>query len=346
MVTGISQKYHFDDSSIVKIKELLNQPKRICIITHVNPDGDAIGSSLALANLLIKLNHEVTVITPNRMMGFLTWMKGADQVISFNEKSEIAIANIQNADVLFCLDFNNLNRIGDIGDHVVANIEAVKILVDHHLNPQSFCDYVFSFPDACATAEIIYYFIRELGLTYKIDLPISECLYCGVVTDSGNFRFGSVSPELHEITADLLRHGADQNKIYELIYDSNSFDTVRLHGYVLANKMELVGNAIIISLSEEEQRRFNAGKAEIDEIVNFGLKIKDVNLCTFFYENDDMVRVSFRSKGNISVKEIATKYYNGGGHLNAAGGIASKNIDEAVLEFKNLLEKNVIITRS
>lgn len=338
---SVKPKYQFDDSAMESILQLLSSPKRICIITHVNPDGDAIGSSLALGNLLSKTNHEVSVVTPNQMMGFLKWMDGAEKVISLADKIDLGISAIQNAEIIFCLDFNSLARIEGASEYLLANKAAIKILIDHHIQPQDFCQFTFSFPDACATAELIFYFIEKLGLTPLIDSSIADCLYCGIMTDSGNFRFNLVTPELHEITAILLRKGANQNRVYELIYDSNSISTMKLNGYVMSEKLEHIeaNNAVIIYLTDEEQQRFKVGKTEIDDVVNFGLKIEGVKLSAFFYENEGKVRASFRSKGNLSVKEIATKYFNGGGHLNAAGGISSKDILETVSEFKQILEE-------
>lgn len=339
----IKHSYQFDDSATTQISRLLSVPQKICIITHANPDGDAIGSSLALSNLLLRMNHEVSVVTPNQMMEFLNWMTGADEVISFADEGDIAIAAIQNAEIIFCLDFNNLSRIDGASDYVLSNQTAVKILIDHHNQLQSFCQFIFSFPEACATAELVFCFIQNLGLAHLIDSTIAECLYCGIMTDSGNFRFNSVTPELHEISAELLRRGVNQNKVYELVFDSNSIRTMKLHGYVMSEKMEYIeeSKCVIISLSDEEQKRFNAGKTEIDDVVNFGLKLQGAKVSAFFYENDGKVRASFRSKGDFSVKDIAGKYFNGGGHLNAAGGVSSKNIVDTVSEFKKILTTEI-----
>lgn len=336
---NFSNYYPFVKIELDKISELLTSPKRICILTHVNPDGDAIGSSLALANVLKKNNHEVVVITPNVMMGFLKWMKGTDDVISFQNNPEDAIVNIRISEIIFCLDFNNPARIEGVTKYLAENTKAIKILIDHHIEPKDFCQINFSFPEACSTAELIYCFIKNIGLYNLIDSDIAECLYCGIMTDSGNFRFNSVTPELHEITADLLRLGVDQNKVYELVYDSNSLNTLRIHGYVMAEKLDHIeeSKAVIISLSEEEQKRFNVGKTEIDEIVNFGLRISGVTLSAFFYENDGKVRVSIRTKGNISAKNIVMQHFNGGGHFNAAGGVSEEKLVQTVIDFRKLI---------
>lgn len=341
---NFSNYYPFDKIEVDKISELLTSPKRICILTHVNPDGDAIGSSLALANVLLKNNHEVVVITPNAMMGFLKWMKGTDDVISFQNNPEDAIVNIRNSEIIFCLDFNNPVRIEGVAKYLAENTKAIKILIDHHIDPKDFCQINFSFPVACSTAELIYCFIKNIGLYNLIDSDSAECLYCGIMTDSGNFRFNSVTPELHEITADLLRLGVDQNKVYELVYDSNSLNTLKIHGYVMAEKLDHIeeSKAVIISLSDEEQKRFNVGKTEIDEIVNFGLRISGVTLSAFFYENDGKVRVSIRTKGNISAKNIVMQHFNGGGHFNAAGGVSEVKLEQTVLDFRKLISNSGI----
>lgn len=337
-------KYYFDETFIGEISKLLSTSKNICIITHVNPDGDAIGSSLALYNFLLKMKHNVTVITPNQMMKFLKWMQNADKVFSFAEQKESAKNAIENADIIFCLDFNSLSRAGDAAGFIIENKKAIRILIDHHLQPQAFCDFIFSFPKACATAELMFYFIQQLGFSDYIDESIAECLYCGIMTDSGNFRFDCVSAELHELIAALLRRGANQNKIYDLIYNVNSFDLIRLQGYVMSEKMHITedGKTILISLDNEEQQRFNVGKTDLDYIVNLGLTINGVNLSAFFYENNGIVKAAFRSKGNISVRDIAANYYNGGGHLNASGGTSTKNLLDTVSQFMEILEKNKI----
>ena len=335
-----NSKYNFPDFEIKSISKLLSTPKKICIVTHVNPDGDAIGSSLALSNILLKMNHTVSVITPNKMMGFLEWMKGANDIISFTNQGEFGVLAIQEAEIIFCLDFNDPSRIEDVSEYVLANKTAIRILIDHHINPKDFCQFTFSFPDACATAELTFYFIENIGLSHLTDSSIAESLYCGIMTDSGNFRFNSVSPELHEIVAELIRQGVNQNRVYELVYDSNSINALKLHGFIMLKKLEYLEDykAVIITLNDKEQRRFRVGKTEIDDVVNIGLKIEGVRISAFFYENEGKVRVSFRSKGDLSVKDIASKYFNGGGHINAAGGISPKSIKNTVIEFKRILE--------
>ncbi len=341
---NVPNKYYFDETCIAEISKILSTFKNICIITHVNPDGDAIGSSLALSNLLLKMGHNVSVIIPNQMMEFLKWMQNADKIFSFADQKESVKNTIKNADIIFCLDFNNLSRVGGVADFIIENKKAIKILIDHHLEPQAFCDFIFSFPKACATAELMFYFFQRLGFSDYIDQSIAECLYCGIMTDSGNFRFDCVSAELHEITSLLLRKGANQNKIYDLIYNVNSIDLIRLQGYVMSEKMHITedGKTILISLDTKEQQRFNVAKTEIDYFVNFGLTINGVNLSAFFYENNGIVRAAFRSKGNISVKDIAANYYNGGGHLNASGGTSKKNLSDTISQFMEILRKNKI----
>lgn len=332
-------EYNFNPQHIREIQQQLSRKKKIVIATHINPDGDAIGSSLALAGVLKKKSHDVTVISPNDVPEFLKWMNDADSIIQFNTQKERATQIISEAEIIFCLDFNNPKRIDEVASPVIENATATKILIDHHLEPSDFCKYIFSFPVACATAELIYYFLKELNLLGLIDSQIAECLYCGIMTDSGNFKFKSVSPELHQVTAFLLSKGAVNYKIYELVYDSYKPETLALHGFVLSGRMKVFKqhNTVLLWLSATEQEKFNATKDDIDEIVNYGLKIQGIKLSAFFYEQDGKVKTSFRSKGNTSVKEIATKYFNGGGHINAAGGTSNLNLEETLNYFENLL---------
>lgn len=339
MTSAPKSIYGFSKKSIEQINLLLKLPKNIVITTHTNPDGDAIGSSLALANILKKQGNNVSIVVPNNIANFLMWMKGADTIVQFNNEKQKAIDLLEKAEIIFCLDYNNPKRTGDIAETLTYKSDKVKILIDHHLDPFDFCDYTFSFPDACATAELIYSFLKMMNWEALIDKDTAECLYAGIMTDSGNFRFKSVTPFLHQVTAFLLSKGADNNKVYEQVYDSYRPEILNLHGYVLFHKLIMLiqYNTVVITLSTEEQSRFNASKEDIDEIVNYGLKISRVKLCAFFYEQDGVVKTSFRSKGATSAKAIAMKYFNGGGHINAAGGTSNFNLTDTISYFESIL---------
>ncbi|MDA9898033.1 bifunctional oligoribonuclease/PAP phosphatase NrnA [Flavobacteriales bacterium] len=323
-------------TELKQLKAFLSTPRKVVITTHKGPDGDAMGSSLALYNYLLKKGHSVQVITPNDYPKFLKWMKGDKQVIEYCFHQEKATRITAKAELIFCLDFNILSRI-DTYAPVVEAANAPKVLIDHHQQPDTF-DFNFSDTSACSTAQLIFEFLEMLGDTDLIDQDIAECLYAGIMTDTGNFRFNSVSSKTHQIVAFLIEKGARNDWIYDQIHDNNSVSRLKLLGYCLSEKMEVLPElgAAIIHLTKEELERFNFKKGDTEGVVNYALSIEGVNMAAFMVEKDGIVKISFRSKGLISVNQLARDHFSGGGHINAAGG-AHSNMSEAITTFKNVI---------
>lgn len=325
------------NQDIEKIKELLSTRKNVVIVTHKNPDGDAMGSSLGLYNYLLRKKHNVKVITPNGYPTFLDWLPGDDKVIEYSENAETAEARIKKADIIFCLDFNALSRIGDVGD-LVKKAKATKILIDHHPQPEKFADYLFHDRKSSSTAQLVFDFIVLLGDKKLINRKSANCLYTGIMTDTLNFRVGTTSAHTHRITAELIEAGAQNWVAYSNVFDANSEDRVRLLGYSL-QKMKVFKefHAAFISLSASDLKKFNFQKGDTEGLVNYPLSIEGVKFSALFTEAKGEIRISFRSKGTFDVNKFARKNFNGGGHSNAAGGESQTTLDEAVLAFVNLL---------
>ena len=328
------------NDQIVKLKGLLKTKRNIVITTHRSPDGDAIGSSLALYNYLIMKGHCVNVITPNDYPLFLHWLKGDEKVIQFENDNKIAKSLTENAEIIFCLDFNNLSRLDSYG-HCLSQSKSIKVLIDHHEDPANF-DIMFSNSSVSSTAELIFKLIDKLGDLDCINTDIAECLYVGIMTDTGNFRFPSVTFQTHEIVSFLLKKNVDHSKAYDLIYDNNSENRLKLLGYCLNKKIEVLSNykAAIITLTNDELDKFHYQKGDTEGIVNYALSLKGIFVAALFIEYNGIVKISFRSKGDIFVNDLAKKYFNGGGHINAAGGIC-KNIEDGVKIFKNVVKNYV-----
>lgn len=324
-------------TEIEEVKYLLADSKKIVIITHKNPDGDAMGSSLGLYNYLIRKKHTVKVVTPNTYPAFLHWLPGDDKVIKHSETPKTAESRIEKADIIFCLDFNSFTRIGDLGK-IVKNTKAIKILIDHHPQPEKFADYMLWNKKACSTAQLVFDFIILLGDKKLINKKSANCLYTGIMTDTLNFRVSTTSAHTHRITAELIEAGAQNTVAYANVFDANSENRIRLLGYVL-QKMKVLKefNAAFIALSSSELEQFNFEKGDTEGLVNYPLSIKGICFSAFFYEMKGEIKISFRSKGAFDVNQFARKHFNGGGHVNAAGGEAQTTLDAAVLSFVNLL---------
>lgn len=324
-------------TDIDEVKELLSTRKNIVIVTHKNPDGDAMGSSLGLYNYLLRKKHNVKVITPNGYPAFLQWLPGDDKVIEYSESPEIAQARIKKADVIFCLDFSALRRIGDVGN-LVKKSKATKILMDHHPQPEKFADYLLHSKKSSSTAQLVFDFIALMGDKKLINRKSANCLYTGIMTDTLNFRIGTTSAHTHRVTAELMEAGAQNTLAFANVFDTNSEDRVRMLGYSL-QKMKVFKefHAAFISLSASELKKFNFQKGDTEGLVNYPLSIEGIHFSALFTESKGEIRISFRSKGNFDVNKFARKNFNGGGHVNAAGGEAHSTLDEAVLRFVNLL---------
>jgi len=323
-----------------KLFDLLSVKQDIVITTHVNPDGDAIGSSLALYNFLIKYDHNVNVIVPNPYPDFLTWMKGNDDVVIYSNEKEKARSLVNNSSIIFCSDFNNLSRINELGELINLS-KSVKVLIDHHLDPVKFYDIAYHNSKASATAELIYELIEMINIDF-LDKDIAECLYTGILTDTGSFKFPSTSSKVHRIVADLIDRGVNSSNVNGLIYDTNSLNRLKLIGFSLSKKLKLIGNnkAALIVLTRDDLLKFKFEKGDTEGLVNYALSIMGVNMATLIVETREKIKFSFRSIGNFSVNDFAKQNFNGGGHKNAAGGSLEDKLSVALEKFLIAISKN------
>ena len=315
---------------IEAIGNLLWKPQTILITTHQNPDADAMGSSLGLAGYLKKKGHRVTVVTPTDYPQNLHWLPGNDEVIAFDEKVRVAVSRLmEEADVIFCLDFSSMDRIRELGP-MVRQAKAQKVLVDHHLEPESFADLAYWDPTAAATAQLVFYLIDKLGDKSLIDAPIGECLYAGLMTDTGSFRHPSTTGDVHRMAADLVDLKIDVSTIHRRIYDNVSLDKLRMLGYVLNEKLRVLPEYkfAYITLSVDELKQFRSKTGDTEGLVNYALSVEGVAVAAILIDRGEEIRISFRSIGNFSVRELASRHFNGGGHKNAAGGRSRLSLAE------------------
>lgn len=327
-------------STINELKELLAQPRQIFITTHHKPDADALGSSLAMAGYLRKKGHHVTVVTPSDYPSFLEWMPGNDEVIIYESRQNDAQVRdlINRAEVIFCLDFSCLGRINEMGEYI-RKAPGTKVLIDHHLEPEQFADLDFSNPKAAATAELVFEVIRDLGDQDLVDVGIGECLYAGIMTDTGSFRHPSTSRNVHLIIAELLDAGIDLSSVHRRIYDSHSEMRLRFLGFVLKDKLTVLPeyNTAYIAITQDELRQYQSKTGDTEGLVNFALSIEGVVFAAILIDRGSAIKISFRSVGDFSVNEFARKHFNGGGHHNASGGISYDPLDVTVQRFLDLL---------
>jgi phosphoesterase RecJ-like protein len=325
-------------TELKKVKAFLSKPKNIVIVTHWSPDGDAMGSSLGLYNYLIGKKHNVQVITPNDYPSFLSWLPGNKKVIDFSINAKPAILKVAKADFIFCLDFNSLKRIDLLGAEV-GRSKAFKMIIDHHLQPEDFADYMLHSIQACSTCELIYDFIQLMGDKKKMTKEIANCLYTGIMTDTGSFRYPSTTAKTHRIIAELITAGAENAAIHDRIYDNNSEERLKLLGYCLAEKLTVLKEleTAYFALGQDDLQQFNYKKGDTEGVVNYALSIKDVRFSAFFVERDGIIKISFRSKGKFDVNLFARKHFSGGGHANAAGGMSALSLPETIAKFTALL---------
>lgn len=329
------------------LKALLAEPKHIVITTHHKPDGDAMGSSLGLYNYLIQKGHYAKVITPTDYPYFLQWLPNNPEVIIYTEHEEESKKLVAAADIIFCLDFNTLSRINELGEEVRKS-SSVKVMIDHHLEPEGFDDFRHWNIGACASAQLVYEFIvNELGEKEYINKDVATCLYTGIMTDSGSFRFPTVTSGLHRIVADLIDAGAENWKIHQQVYDNATEGRLKFLGYCLSNKLEVLReyNTAIISVSKDDIKQFDIQTGETEGVVNYALSINGIKLAAFIVERTDRVKLSLRSTGDFPANEICKKYFDGGGHRNAAGGHSAESLEKTVEKFKNILPeyKNLLL---
>jgi phosphoesterase RecJ-like protein len=324
---------------IASLTELLAQPQKIVITTHHKPDGDAMGSSLGLYHYLIQQGHHAQVITPTDYPQNLSWLPGNGDVIIYTEQEERSAALIADANIIFCLDFNALGRINQMGV-LVGESSAVKVMIDHHLEPADFDDYRYWNINACATAQLVYTFIvEELHNKHLVNKDVATCLYTGIMTDSGSFSLPNTSSAVHRIVADLIDAGAVNYQIHQLVYNNSSESRLRFLGMCLSQRLEVLYdyNTALITVGKNDLDAYDVITGDTEGIVNYALSISGIKLAAFIVERPDMVKLSLRSKGEFPANEICKRYFNGGGHRNAAGGMSTQSLEEVVTQFKLIL---------
>lgn len=330
----------FSTTDLAEIQKLISTKENIVIVTHYNPDGDAIGSSLGLKHFLENQGITAEIIVPNDFPKFLKWMPDAKKITITEYKKKKAFELVQSADIIFCLDFNTLSRIGILGEWIEKS-RAKKILIDHHQQPDVF-DFVYSDTNVPATCQMIYHFIETLGQENLIDEKVAQCLYTGIMTDTGGFRYRSTSATTHRIVAQLIDKGANPAEISSNTWDNNTLSRLKLMSLVLG-RIELTkdNSVAILWLKRAELQEFGFEKGDTDGFVNYGLSLLGVKVSVLFMEDlyEDFIKISFRSKNDTDVNQFARKYFNGGGHINAAGGKYFKSIEDTISDFKEVIEE-------
>ncbi len=322
-----------------ELKVYLSEPKNIVIVGHRNPDGDAMGSTLALYHYFKKKGHKPTVVVPNEYPEFLHWLPGSKTTYRFDWQNNQSQRAIKGSDIIFLLDFNALHRLGSDMQNTLEKYPNDFAMIDHHQQPDDFT-YMYSDTSICSTCQMVYHFIEMMEDTDLIDADIATCLYTGIMTDTGSFRFRSTTSTTHRVIADLIDKGAENDRIHNNVYDANSYGRLLLLGQSLSNlKIYPEYKTAFITLTDEEKKRFDFQKGDTEGVVNYALSLKGIVFGVIFIEDKEqqIIKMSFRSKGSFSVNEFARKYFNGGGHDNAAGGKSLSTLDETVKKFVELL---------
>ena len=332
------------EEDILAIKKLLETPKKIAIIPHRSPDGDAMGSTLALYHFLLKLNHQPTVIAPNDFPNFLAWLPASETVLIYENDKPNTTKILNEAELVFTLDFNALHRTGEM-EQVLNKLSAPMIMIDHHQKPDDYATFTYSNPAFGSTCEMIYNFISFLGKKELIDRTIATCIYTGIVTDSGSFRFPSTTSTTHQVVSELIEKGIENSEIHTQLFDNNSYNRLQLLGRALQN-MKVIPQfkTAYIVLTQKELDEFHYEKGDTEGIVNYGLTIKGIVFAAIFIEHRDenIIKISFRSQGNFDVNQFARDNFHGGGHINAAGGKSHLSMTETIIKFENLISKIII----
>jgi len=326
------------EDQITKVKKAIDDVDKIVIVAHVGPDGDAMGSTLALWHYLMTIEKEPVVIVPTMYANFLAWMPGSECVLIYEKDKEKADELIAAAELIFTLDFNQASRMAKMADAVI-NAAAPKILVDHHLHPDTYAKITVSYPEVSSTSELIFRLICRLGDFSMINLACAECIYTGMMTDTGGFTYNSNKQEIYTIIAELIKLGVDKDDIYRKVFNNYSADRMRLMGYALYEKMKVypAHKAALITLSLKELEEFNYQTGDAEGLVNMPLSIEGVIFSVFMREDSDKIKISLRSQGTFPANKVSADLFNGGGHLNAAGGESYTTLEEAVTKFETAL---------
>lgn len=326
---------------IQAVQELLATPKKIAIIPHRGPDGDAMGSTLALYHFLLKNNHQPVLMAPNEFPDFLAWLPGSETVEVYEKEREKCTAILNDVELVFTLDFNALHRTGEM-ETVLKTLTVPFIMIDHHQKPDDYAAVMYSDTQFGSTCEMIYNFITYLGQKSSIDKTIATCIYTGILTDSGSFRFPKTTGNTHRIVADLIDLGVENTVIPTLLFDNSSYNRLQLLGRALQN-MQLIPEkqTSYITLTQAELNEFHFVKGDTEGIVNYGLSIKGIVFSAIFIENQEekIIKISFRSQGDFDVNEFARNHFNGGGHINAAGGKSEESLSATVAKFEELVHQ-------
>ena len=330
--------------AVLAIQNLLATPKKIALIPHRSPDGDAMGSTLALYHFLLKLNHNPVVISPNEFPNFLAWLPGSETILIYENDKENCIKILNEAELVFTLDFNALHRTGEM-EQVLNKLSAPMIMIDHHQKPDIYATVTYSDTSIGSTCEMIYNLISYMDKKDLLDKTIATCIYTGITTDTGSFRFPSTTSTTHRIVADLIDIGINNSAIHNLLFDDNSANRLQLLGRALQNiKVFPEYKTSYITLSQKELDEFHYQKGDTEGIVNYGLSIKGIHFSAIFIEHRDenIIKISLRSQGNFDVNQFAREHFNGGGHINAAGGKSYESMKATTNKFEELISKITI----
>ena len=330
------------EKEIEALKTELASPKKIIIVPHRNPDGDAMGSTLGLYHFLLQLNHEVLVMVPNDFPDFLAWLPGSEKVVVYEKETLNCQTRLQEADLIFTLDFNALHRTGEQMGTYLSTINKPFVMIDHHQSPDGYAQYTYSDTAMSSTCEMVYHFIHHLGQENLINATIGTCLYTGLVTDTGSFRFSSTTSTTHKVAAALIEKGVNNAQIHNNLFDTSSYNRLQLLGKALQNMRILQEyKTSYITLSQAELDAFTHQKGDTEGFVNYGLSIDGIDFTAIFIENKEegIIKISFRSQGSFDVNQFARNYFNGGGHVNAAGGKSVASLEDTVNQFIQIVKE-------
>lgn len=328
------------DKEVIRLKNGLEQHNNFILTCHLSPDGDAVGATLGMKHLLEAMGKTVHIIAPDMVPRSLLFLPGAKDIIAYSKYTELANRLVGNAQMIICLDFNTPKRLDNLAQ-VITESKAKKILIDHHIGDERFCDLTISYDKMSSTCELVFRAILGMNMYQLVNRKCAECLYAGMMTDTGNFTYNSNDPDIYNIIAMLMKKGINKDRIYTLAINTSSADRLRLIGYSLDRKMEVFADcgAALIILTKEELQQYNYKKGDTESLVNMPLQIPEVYWSVFMREDDEYVKISVRSQGDFAVNTICEKHFNGGGHKNAAGGEFYGTIEEARAEFEKIMEE-------
>ena len=330
----------FNETDVERLKATIRDNNFFVLTCHAGPDGDALGSTLSMAHYLKALGKEAVVVAPDAYPDFLAWMPDSQEIVRFDKARDKAELMIAAADVIFAMDYNALSRVDDMGA-LIGKSKAVKVLIDHHLQPDSFCDLTFSYPHLSSTCEVVFRLILAMDGYDVLTKAACECIYAGMMTDTGCFSYGPCTQEVYVIISMLMQKEINKDRIYNKVFNNYSEGRLRLMGYVLYEKMRVFPeqHAALVTLSREEMARFNFVKGDTEGLVNIPLQMKGIYFSVFLREDTekDLIRVSLRSQGTFPCNKFSAQYFNGGGHLNASGGQHHGTLDEAIAVFEQAI---------